>query len=59
LRYFNAVGAHPEAVVGERKQSNLFPVIGAVARGELPEVTVNGTDYNTKDGSCLRDYTHV
>mmetsp|Transcript_181 Transcript_181/g.57 ORF Transcript_181/g.57 Transcript_181/m.57 type:complete len:90 (+) Transcript_181:383-652(+) len=59
LRFFNVVGAHPEAVIGETKKSNLFPIIGAVARGELPELTVCGSDYNTRDGSCLRDYTHV
>jgi UDP-glucose 4-epimerase len=62
LRYFNPVGAHPTAYIGELpigKPSNLVPVITQTAIGKLPQVTVFGDDYDTRDGSCIRDYIHV
>ena len=62
LRYFNPVGAHPSAMIGELpigKPSNLVPVITQTAIGKLPQVTVFGDDYPTRDGSCVRDFIHV
>lgn len=62
LRYFNPVGAHPTSLIGELplgKPSNLVPVITQTAIGKLPSMTVFGTDYDTRDGSCLRDFIHV
>lgn len=62
LRYFNPVGAHPSALIGELpvgKPQNLVPVITQTAIGKLPKMIVYGDDYPTKDGSCLRDYIHV
>lgn len=62
LRYFNPVGAHPSAHIGELpvgKPSNLVPAITQTAIGKLPTMQVFGTDYPTKDGSCIRDYIHV
>ncbi|MEP7258852.1 MAG: UDP-glucose 4-epimerase GalE [Flavitalea sp.] len=62
LRYFNPVGAHPTASIGELpigKPANLVPVITQTAIGKLPLVTVYGDDYPTRDGSCIRDYIHV
>lgn len=62
LRYFNPVGAHPSCEIGELpigKPQNLVPAITQTAIGKLPEMKVWGTDYNTRDGSCLRDYIHV
>ena len=62
LRYFNPVGAHPTGLNGELspdKPNNLIPVIMHVASGVLPQMTVFGTDYDTRDGSCIRDYLHV
>ena len=62
LRYFNPVGAHPSGLNGELspdKPNNLIPVIMHVASGVLPQMTVFGTDYDTRDGSCIRDYLHV
>lgn len=61
LRYFNPVGAHPSAIIGERqeKPENLVPVITETAIGKRPEMKVNGGDYDTRDGSCVRDYIHV
>ncbi|MCK7559136.1 UDP-glucose 4-epimerase GalE [Chitinophaga sedimenti] len=62
LRYFNPVGAHPTALIGELplgRPDNLVPVITQTAIGKLPKVTVFGTDYDTRDGSCVRDYIHV
>jgi UDP-glucose 4-epimerase len=62
LRYFNPAGAHPSALIGElpidRPQA-LTPVITQVAVGKIPSMTVNGNDYPTRDGSCLRDFIHV
>ncbi len=62
LRYFNPVGAHPSGLIGEiplGRPANLIPAITQTAIGKLPQMQVWGTDYNTKDGSCLRDFIHV
>jgi UDP-glucose 4-epimerase len=62
LRYFNPAGAHPSVLIGEMpvgKPSNLVPVITQTAIGKLPQMQVNGDDYPTRDGSCIRDYIHV
>jgi UDP-glucose 4-epimerase len=62
LRYFNPVGAHPSIYIGELpvgKPANLVPAITQTAIGKLPAMQVFGTDYNTKDGSCIRDFIHV
>jgi UDP-glucose 4-epimerase len=61
LRYFNPVGAHPSAIIGElqEKPENLVPVITQTAIGKRVEMQVFGTDYPTRDGSCIRDYIHV
>jgi UDP-glucose 4-epimerase len=62
LRYFNPVGAHDSALIGEyplNAPSNLMPIITQVAIGKRPAFQVFGNDYNTPDGSCIRDYIHV
>jgi UDP-glucose 4-epimerase len=62
LRYFNPVGAHPSIKIGELpvgKPANLVPAITQTAIGKIPEMTVFGTDYDTRDGSCVRDFIHV
>ncbi len=61
LRYFNAAGAALDGSSGEdwRDAPNLIPVVLSVAAGRRPEVTVNGTDHPTPDGSAIRDYIHV
>ncbi len=61
LRYFNPVGAHESAMIGEFQDhaESVVPVITQTAIGKRPEMTVFGNDYNTKDGSCVRDYVHV
>ncbi|MEZ5053702.1 MAG: UDP-glucose 4-epimerase GalE [Chitinophagales bacterium] len=62
LRYFNPVGAHPSALIGEiplEKPNNLVPYITQTAIGKLQQLTVFGNDYNTRDGSNIRDYIHV
>jgi UDP-glucose 4-epimerase len=62
LRYFNPVGAHPTANIGELplgKPQNLVPAITQTAIGKIPKMFVYGTDYETRDGSCVRDYIHV
>lgn len=61
LRYFNPVGAHPSAIIGElqEKPENLVPVITQTAIGKRGSMSVFGTDYPTRDGSCVRDYIHV
>uniref|UniRef100_A0AC35U8V9 UDP-glucose 4-epimerase n=1 Tax=Rhabditophanes sp. KR3021 TaxID=114890 RepID=A0AC35U8V9_9BILA len=62
LRYFNAVGAHPSGRIGEDPKgipNNLMPYIAQVAVGKLPYLNVYGTDYNTNDGTSLRDYIHI
>lgn len=62
LRYFNPVGAHPSIQIGEMpigKPQNLVPAIAQTAIGKLPKMVVFGDDYDTRDGSCIRDYIHV
>ncbi len=62
LRYFNPAGAHPSSLIGEalsNKPDNLIPLITQAAAGLRDKITVFGSDYNTKDGSCIRDYIHV
>ena len=62
LRYFNPAGAHESALIGEfplQAPSNLVPVITQTAAGLRKEMTVFGNDYNTPDGTCVRDYVHV
>lgn len=61
LRYFNAAGAHPEGLLGERHdpETHLIPLVVQVATGQRPSIGVFGTDYDTPDGTCIRDYVHV
>ena len=62
LRYFNPVGAHESGLIGEEPQgipNNLMPYIVRVAAGILPELSVFGNDYDTPDGTGVRDYIHV
>ena len=62
LRYFNPIGAHPSALIGELPRGvpeNLVPFITQTAIGLRSELKVFGNDYNTPDGSCVRDYLHV
>ncbi len=62
LRYFNPVGAHESGLIGEEPQgipNNLMPYVARVAAGTLKELSVFGNDYNTPDGTGVRDYIHV
>lgn len=61
LRYFNVAGAHPDGIIGEdhRPETHLIPIVLEVALGQREQLTVFGDDYNTADGSCIRDYLHV
>ncbi len=62
LRYFNPIGAHPSALIGELPQgipNNLMPYITQTAKGIREKLTVFGADYNTSDGTNVRDYIHV
>lgn len=62
LRYFNPIGAHPSSLIGELPRGipeNLVPYITQTASGIRTELKVFGNDYNTPDGSCVRDYLHV
>lgn len=61
LRYFNAAGADPDGDLGEEHvpETHLIPLVLEVAAGARPEITVNGMDYPTADGTCVRDYVHV
>jgi len=62
LRYFNPVGAHPSGEIGETpygEPDNLVPGITRTAIGRLPGLVVHGSDYDTRDGTCIRDYIHV
>lgn len=62
LRYFNPIGAHKSGLIGEDPNgipNNLMPYIAKVAFGKLKELSVFGNDYNTKDGTGVRDYIHV
>lgn len=62
LRYFNPVGAHESAYIGEIPYSspdNLTPIITQTAIGKRKEILIHGSDYPTRDGTCVRDYVHV
>jgi len=61
LRYFNAAGADPAGRLGERHdpETHLIPLVLQVAAGKRPALRVYGTDYDTRDGTCVRDYIHV
>ncbi len=62
LRYFNPAGAHPSGLIGEsamNKATNLVPVITETANGKRASMSVFGEDYDTRDGTCIRDYIHV
>jgi len=62
LRYFNPIGAHPSGLIGELpngKPENLVPYITQTAAGIREQLMIYGSDYNTFDGTCLRDYIHV
>ncbi len=62
LRYFNPIGSHESGLIGDcsyDKASNLVPIITETAIGIREQITVFGDDYNTPDGTCLRDYIHV
>lgn len=61
LRYFNAAGAHPSGEIGEdhTPENHLIPLAIAAAAGRRKELTVFGSDYDTPDGTCIRDYIHV
>jgi len=61
LRYFNPVGAHPGGLLGDNPKvpENIMPIIVNVAMGRQKELLILGTDYDTPDGTCIRDYIHV
>ena len=62
LRYFNPVGNHPSGTLGEDPNgipNNLMPIIMRVYQGKISELSIYGNDYDTEDGTCLRDYIHV
>jgi UDP-arabinose 4-epimerase len=61
LRYFNAAGADPDGEIGEDHdpETHLIPLVLEAAAGDRPHITIYGTDYDTPDGTCIRDYVHV
>ncbi|ADQ04318.1 UDP-glucose 4-epimerase [Caldicellulosiruptor owensensis OL] len=61
LRYFNVAGSHPDGIIGEdhNPETHLIPIVLQTALGIREKVIVYGNDYNTKDGTCIRDYIHV
>ena len=62
LRYFNPIGAHPTAFIGELPNgvpNNLIPYVTQTAMGIRKQLTIFGNDYNTEDGTCIRDYIYV
>jgi UDP-glucose 4-epimerase len=61
LRYFNVTGADPELEVGEitKNPANIFPILAEAASKKREEFVIFGNDYQTKDGTCIRDYIHV
>ena len=62
LRYFNPVGGDPSGLLGENPRStptNLFPVLGRVLTGSIPSLSVFGSDWETRDGTAIRDFVHV
>ena len=62
MRYFNPIGAHHSGILGEDpigRPNNVFPLILRVASGKLKDLKIYGNDWNTRDGTCIRDYVHV
>ena len=62
LRYFNPIGAHDSGLIGENPNgipNNLLPYVTRVATGKLEKLTIFGNDYETRDGTCVRDFIHV
>jgi UDP-glucose 4-epimerase len=62
LRFFNPIGAHPSGIIGENPNdipNNLFPYLLKVSVGKLDQLCIFGNDYNTIDGTCIRDFIHV
>ena len=62
LRYFNPVGAHSSGLIGENPKNipeNLIPYLTQVVKGKREVLTIYGDDYNTRDGTCIRDYIHI
>ena len=62
LRYFNPIGAHSSGLIGEdpkSKVNNIYPKITKVAIGDMDEISIFGSDWPTKDGTCVRDYIHI
>lgn len=62
LRYFNPIGAHPSGLIGEFPSgtpNNLLPYLTGAVTGKFPPLNIYGTDYDTPDGTCIRDYIHV
>jgi UDP-glucose 4-epimerase len=62
LRYFNPVGSHPSGLIGDNAKAmkaNLMPMVARVLSGDLDFLEIYGSDYETRDGTCLRDYIHV
>ncbi|WP_062108915.1 UDP-glucose 4-epimerase GalE [Bacillus niameyensis] len=61
LRYFNVAGAHPNGIIGEDHdpETHLIPIILEVALGKREHISIFGEDYDTPDGTCIRDYIHV
>ncbi len=61
LRYFNAAGADPDGLLGERHEpeTHLIPLLLQVASGRRPSIQIFGRDYDTPDGTCIRDYIHI
>jgi UDP-glucose-4-epimerase GalE len=61
LRYFNACGASVDGEIGARHnpETHIIPIVIKAALGETDSITINGDDYQTKDGTCIRDYVHV
>lgn len=61
LRYFNACGAHPSGVLGEKHkpETHLIPLLLKTAKGARDKFFIYGTDYPTKDGTCIRDFIHI
>ena len=62
LRYFNPIGAHSSGLIGENPKgmpNNVFPLINKVASKEIKKLKIFGNDWNTKDGTCIRDFIHI
>ncbi|EIX7553680.1 UDP-glucose 4-epimerase GalE [Campylobacter coli] len=61
LRYFNAAGASKDGLIGEshEPETHLIPLVLKAIKGEIPVINIFGNDYDTKDGTCIRDYIHI